>query len=68
MAMQLAWHKAQGDFTATYETATTRIFINGRTEVIRTFSTESWQFVRAMVDPSYSVCRRIIYPATVSVI
>lgn len=59
MAMQLAWHKAQGDFTATYETGTTQIFVHGRTEVIRTFSTESWHFVRAMVDPNCSVCRNV---------
>lgn len=55
MAMQLAWHKAQGDFTATYETAATHMFLRGRTETIRSFSLESWLFVKAMTDPRCSV-------------
>ncbi|KAF8591074.1 acyltransferase ChoActase/COT/CPT [Ramaria rubella] len=50
MAMQLAWYRVQGYFTATYETATTQMFIRGRTETIRSFSTESWLFVKAMMD------------------
>lgn len=51
LAMQLAWHKVQGYFTATYETATTQMFLRGRTETIRSFSFESWLFVKAMTDP-----------------
>ncbi|KZV97484.1 acyltransferase ChoActase/COT/CPT [Exidia glandulosa HHB12029] len=52
MALQLAWYKDQGYFTATYETALTRFFLHGRTETIRSFSAESRLFVKAMTDPS----------------
>ncbi|TFY60452.1 hypothetical protein EVJ58_g5142 [Rhodofomes roseus] len=51
MAMQLAWYRTRGCFTATYETALTRLFKNGRTETIRTLSADSRAFVLAMVDP-----------------
>ncbi|KZP00530.1 acyltransferase ChoActase/COT/CPT [Calocera viscosa TUFC12733] len=54
MALQLAFYKDQGFFSATYETASTRLFAHGRTEVIRTYSTDSRAFVRAMLDPSVS--------------
>ncbi|KAG9007905.1 hypothetical protein FRB94_013852 [Tulasnella sp. JGI-2019a] len=54
MALQLAWYKDQGYMTATYETASTRLFKHGRTEVIRTLSGPSRAFVRAMSDPSTS--------------
>ncbi|KAG8812924.1 hypothetical protein FRC19_002802 [Serendipita sp. 401] len=50
MALQLAWLKDQKKPTAIYETASTRIFLHGRTEVIRSFSKESLAFVRAMND------------------
>ena len=55
MVMQLAWYRTRGTFTATYETALTRIFQRGRTETIRTLSTESRAFVYAMLDSSTSV-------------
>ncbi|KAI8980182.1 acyltransferase ChoActase/COT/CPT [Trametes punicea] len=51
MALQLAWYRTRGEFTATYETALTRLFKNGRTETIRTLSTDSRAWVLAMVDP-----------------
>ncbi|KAF9052498.1 acyltransferase ChoActase/COT/CPT [Hymenopellis radicata] len=54
MALQVAWYKTRGEFTATYETALTRMFNKGRTETIRTLSTNSRAFVRAMVDPDIS--------------
>ncbi|KAI0694621.1 acyltransferase ChoActase/COT/CPT [Cytidiella melzeri] len=52
MCLQLAWYRTQGCFTATYETALTRLFHKGRTETIRTFSSESRAWVLAMDDPS----------------
>lgn len=55
MALQLAYWRDQGQFSATYETASTRMFAHGRTEVIRTFSTDSRAFVLGMADPSLSV-------------
>ncbi|BGP14742.1 hypothetical protein JCM10213v2_002693 [Rhodosporidiobolus nylandii] len=48
MALQLAYHKTHGAPVATYETASTRLFARGRTDVIRTLSEESWRWVKAM--------------------
>ena len=55
MAMQLAWYRTQGSFTATYETALTRMFKNGRTETIRTLTAESREWVLAMENPDAPV-------------
>lgn len=55
LAMQLAWYHTMGEFTATYETALTRMFHKGRTKTIRTLSEESRAFVLAMADCSTSV-------------
>ena len=51
MALQLAWYRTRGEFTATYETVLTRLFKHGRTETIRTLSTDSCAWVLSMVDP-----------------
>jgi len=59
MALQLAWYRTRGTFTATYETALTRLFHNGRTETVRTLSTDSCNWVRAMTDDSTSNVRRL---------
>ncbi|THH07379.1 hypothetical protein EW145_g3423 [Phellinidium pouzarii] len=59
LAMQLAWYRTRGTFTATYETALTRLFQHGRTETIRTLTTDSRTFVLAMLDatvPSETKC------------
>lgn len=48
MALQLAYHKTHGVPVATYETASTRLFLHGRTDVIRTLSEDSWRWVQAM--------------------
>jgi carnitine O-acetyltransferase len=55
MALQLAWYKNQGKFTAVYEAASTRLFLHGRTEVIRSFSRESLLFIQAMNHPNVKV-------------
>jgi hypothetical protein len=55
--LQLAWYKDQGYASATYETAGTRGFKHGRTDVIRTLSAESRDFVKAMLDPNADVSR-----------
>ncbi|KIM26272.1 hypothetical protein M408DRAFT_330655 [Serendipita vermifera MAFF 305830] len=52
MALQLAWNLDQGKVTAVYETGSTRLFLHGRTEVIRSLSTQSLQWVQAMNDPN----------------
>lgn len=46
--LQLAWFRDQGYASATYETASTRQFKHGRTDVIRTLSPESREFVKSM--------------------
>jgi Choline/Carnitine o-acyltransferase len=55
MILQLSWYRTRGQFTATYETALTRMFQHGRTETIRTLSSDSRAFVLAMTDPSQPV-------------
>ena len=50
MALQLAFYRDQGTFTATYESAQMMSFHRGRTENIRTLSDESVAFVHAMSD------------------
>ena len=52
MALQLAWYRTCGEFTATYETVLTRLFHHARTETIRTFSRESRAWALAMMDPT----------------
>jgi len=68
MAMQLAWYKTRGEFTATYETVLTRMFKHGRTETLRSFSVESRQWVFSMIDPKATVhlFRRSLIPVNLT--
>ncbi|EJD06449.1 carnitine acetyltransferase [Fomitiporia mediterranea MF3/22] len=59
MVMQLAWYRTRGSFTATYETVLTRLFQHGRTETIRTLTTDSRNFVLAMCNPTTSTEDRL---------
>lgn len=63
MALQLAWYRTRGEFTATYETVLTRMFKHGRTETIRTYSRESREWVLSMVDPKASVRSSTPFPS-----
>lgn len=57
MALQLAFSYMHGKQTPTYETASTRLFRHGRTDVIRTFSNQAFDFVSAVRDGNkVSVC------------
>ncbi len=47
-ALQLAHALTHGWQVPTYETASTRLFKHGRTDVIRSFSLESYAFVKAL--------------------
>jgi len=49
---QLAFHKFQGRPGVTYESAQTRKYQLGRTEVIRSASSESKEWAEAMLDPT----------------
>lgn len=55
MALQLAYRKMHGHGTPTYETASTRLFAHGRTDVIRTYSEDSQNFTEAVVAGSSKV-------------
>ncbi|WVQ66414.1 uncharacterized protein L199_004594 [Kwoniella botswanensis] len=57
-ALQLAWYKDQGYATATYETASTRMMLHGRTDVIRSLSSESRSFVKSMLDEKTNDSKR----------
>jgi carnitine O-acetyltransferase len=54
MVLQLAYYRAHKTVTATYETASTRKYLRGRTETIRSCSIDSKNFVEAFDDPSKS--------------
>lgn len=49
LALQLAYFRIHQRPTPVYETALTRIFQHGRTETIRSFTMESYTFLRAFV-------------------
>ncbi|KAI8340703.1 acyltransferase ChoActase/COT/CPT [Chlamydoabsidia padenii] len=51
MVLQLAYFRAHKTVTATYETASTRKYLCGRTETIRSCSIDSKNFVEAFDDP-----------------
>jgi len=51
VAMQLAFFKMFGRPGATYESASTRAFLHGRTETVRAVSSESVDFVLSTRDP-----------------
>ncbi|WVF68399.1 hypothetical protein IAT40_003164 [Kwoniella sp. CBS 6097] len=57
-ALQLAWYMDQGYATATYETASTRMMRHGRTDVIRSLSSDSREFVKAMLDDKADDAKR----------
>ncbi|KHN77714.1 Carnitine O-palmitoyltransferase 1, liver isoform [Toxocara canis] len=59
MAIQLAQYKDQRKFVHTYESASTRLFANSRTETLRSVTKESCAFVRAMFDPSFTKEERL---------
>jgi len=58
MVKQLAFHKMFGRPGVCYESAQTRRFQYGRTEVIRSASNESKEWAEAMLDPSVSNTHR----------
>lgn len=59
LALQLAHYKDMGKFCLTYEASMTRLFREGRTETVRSCTTESCNFVLAMVDPTQTVEQKL---------
>ena len=55
MAYQLAYYRHYGTPCPTYESASTRKFIAGRTETVRSCSVESVQFTQAWEDKDVKV-------------
>lgn len=51
-----------GKFCLTYEASMTRLFREGRTETVRSCTTESCNFVLAMMDPTQTVRRSALPP------
>jgi hypothetical protein len=60
MALQLAYRRLHGKGTPTYETASTRLFLHGRTDTIRTYSADSQKFTEAVVAGEQTVCNSLL--------
>lgn len=56
MVLQLAYYNLHEEFVPTYETATMRAYYNGRTETVRSCSSDAVKFVLAMNNPNETVC------------
>ncbi|KAJ3296830.1 hypothetical protein HDU79_005622 [Rhizoclosmatium sp. JEL0117] len=52
IALQLAWRRVHQEPTAVYESASIRLFKHGRTETIRSLTTDTWAFATAFDDSS----------------
>ncbi|XP_064416529.1 carnitine O-palmitoyltransferase 1, liver isoform isoform X2 [Latimeria chalumnae] len=59
IALQLAHYRDKGKFCLTYEASMTRLFREGRTETVRSCTSESCAFVKAMVDAGYTNAARL---------
>ena len=57
LAIQLTFYKLHQHPTACYESVSTRKFYDGRTETLRSTSTESTELVRAMLSPTSTEIR-----------
>lgn len=58
VALQLAYWKMFGEMTATYEAASTKQFLHGRTETVRTASTAVKRFLESTGQPILSTNHR----------
>uniref|UniRef100_A0A7N9AY58 carnitine O-palmitoyltransferase n=1 Tax=Mastacembelus armatus TaxID=205130 RepID=A0A7N9AY58_9TELE len=61
MALQLAYYRDQKRFCLTYEASMTRLFREGRTETVRSCSSESTAFVRARLFRAASEKHQLLY-------
>jgi carnitine O-acetyltransferase len=55
MAFQLAHYRFYRTLAATYESASTKQFLHGRTETGRSVSNESVEFLKTMLNPQFKV-------------
>uniref|UniRef100_A0A673AX53 carnitine O-palmitoyltransferase n=1 Tax=Sphaeramia orbicularis TaxID=375764 RepID=A0A673AX53_9TELE len=63
IALQLAYYRERGSFCLTYEASMTRLFREGRTETVRSCTSESSAFVQAL-DGEEVPCRRLFRAAS----
>ncbi|KAI9504532.1 acyltransferase ChoActase/COT/CPT [Coemansia spiralis] len=54
LALQLTYYRIHKEFAPVYETASTRQFLHGRTETVRSLSSEAADFMQAMNDAASS--------------
>ncbi|KAJ1746499.1 hypothetical protein LPJ79_005841 [Coemansia sp. RSA 1821] len=66
MALQLTYYRIHGSFAPVYETASTRQFLHGRTETVRSFTREAADFMLAMCDSTTTNADRYCKLATAS--
>ncbi|CAC5359081.1 CPT1A [Mytilus coruscus] len=59
MALQLTYYRNAGKFALTYESSMTRLYLLGRTDTVRSVTTESTKFVRAYFDKEKSAQEKI---------
>jgi carnitine O-acetyltransferase len=59
VALQAAYLREHGAAAATYESANLRKFLHGRTETIRSCTTEAQAFARALDDPHVDAKRKV---------
>eukprot|EP00064_Thunnus_orientalis_P002069 superscaffoldBa00000144_g2076 len=59
LALQLAQFRDKGVFCLTYESSMTRMFRDGRTETVRSCTSEAVAFVRAMEDAGATKTQRL---------
>uniref|UniRef100_A0A9J8AES3 Choline/carnitine acyltransferase domain-containing protein n=1 Tax=Cyprinus carpio carpio TaxID=630221 RepID=A0A9J8AES3_CYPCA len=64
IALQLAYYRNRGTFSLTYEASMTRLFREGRTETVRSCTSESCAFIRALEGgESKEACRHLFRTA-----
>ncbi|OLY78303.1 Carnitine O-acetyltransferase [Smittium mucronatum] len=54
LMLQLVYYKLHNEVAPTYESGSTRAFLHGRTDTIRSLTADSKNFVQTMVDPNSS--------------
>ncbi|CAG2246768.1 CPT1A [Mytilus edulis] len=59
MALQLTYYRNAGKFALTYESSMTRLYLLGRTDTVRSVTSESTEFVRAYFDKDKSAQEKI---------
>ncbi|XP_072021123.1 carnitine O-palmitoyltransferase 1, liver isoform-like [Amphiura filiformis] len=59
LALQLAYYRENSKFALTYEASMTRLYLNGRTETVRSLTKEACEFVKSMVEDNRTTEEKI---------